>query len=107
MDDGSGLLWSDHGGHDEGGDPRDRRISRRAERLFRRTTLKELKAAYGERLIPEKQLVWGPTQLHFAVSGKLSHLVFYVDRGKVAGFYLTPGKVKKPWGGADVRGIAC
>jgi len=75
--------------------------------IGRGDTLKEMKAAYGARLVPEQQPVWGPNELHFAVNGKRSHLVFYVDRGKVAGFYLTPGKAEQPWAGADVRGIGC
>ncbi len=68
-------------------------------------TLKELKAAYGERLIPDELEIMDDYS-SFAVNGKEGHLVFDVSRGKVRTFYLTPGRAKKPWG-ADMRGIGC
>jgi hypothetical protein len=49
----------------------------------------------------------GKVEAFYAVSGKRSHLVFYLYKGKVESFYLTPGAVHAGTFFAAMRGIGC
>lgn len=73
-------------------------------------SLKKLRAAYPGRLVRDEDMEQGElgaVEDHYAVSGKRSHLVFYVYKDKVGGFYLERGAVREGQFHAAVRGIGC
>jgi hypothetical protein len=70
-------------------------------------SLRKLKAAYPGRLFHEPYMGF-PDEDNYGVSGKRSHLVFYLMKDKVMAFYLTPGALPKGEKFyADMRGVAC
>ena len=73
-------------------------------------SLKKLSAAYPGRLVRDEgmeQGQLGAVEDHYAVSGTRSHLVFYLYKGKVGGFYLERGAVPPGQFHAAMRGIGC
>lgn len=73
-------------------------------------SLKQLQAAYPGRLVIDEQRErgkLGATEDSYAVSGKRSHLVFYLYKGKLEAFYLAPGAVQPGHFNAAMRGISC
>lgn len=74
-------------------------------------SVEKLEAAYPGLMFREElgnDELGGSDEVHYGVSGKRSHLVFYAYKGIIEGFYLTPGalSVREPFGVA-MRGIAC
>lgn len=70
-------------------------------------TLESLKAAYPGRLVRQAYMGF-PDEDNYGVSGKHSHLVFYVQKGRVKDFYLAPGALAEGEEfSAAMRGAHC
>lgn len=70
-------------------------------------SLTELEAAYPGQLRREPPMGFAG-EARFGVTGKRSHLVFYVEDGEVRAFYLTPGALKDgDTFYAAMRGASC